>query len=138
MKKVVFISLLMLQIVACEKIEYSPFIKVIPLEVIDDGSYDLVLDCNAQTSSFAINANCAWIVEVNSDATSWLTVAPPYEKKPGRDTIIFSITQNETEAERQGKITFYASDTTVVFTVTQTLCTSESEENKSGIPPMNL
>ena len=123
-KKLVILLLVSQLFVSCDKKLYDPTIYTLldALEFAKDVQYELFFDCSENTSSISFKANYAWLAQVNTDASSWLVITSPYEEGPGNHVLTFEVKANETEAPRDGTITFYAGDKSYEFFVTQSNC----------------
>ena len=120
--RIIFLSLITLSLfVACDKIEYdmpSAGTSGTLLKVDFKMDTTLTFSYEAITSSLVFESNFSWVAEVEEQATSWLTISQT-QGKPGTHEIHFSITKNEEQNIRYGRIKLYAGDTSVVVTVKQ-------------------
>ena len=120
--RIIFLSLITLSLfIACEKIEYdmpSAGTRGTLLKVDFKMDTTLSFSSEAITSSLVFESNFSWVAEVEEQATSWLTILQT-QGKPGTHEIHFSITKNEEQNIRYGRIKLYAGDTSVVVTVKQ-------------------
>ncbi len=128
MRKVFFVTLFLVLLGACEKVEYDPYIPYGPFDglIIDkDLPHEYSLDCEADTAYITFKSGCVWIAEVEKNAQSWLTVTPS-EGKKGDWKVAFIVKKNGLNKQnRAGDITISAKNTDVVFTVNQSICANE-------------
>ncbi len=119
--RIIFLSLITLSLfIACDKIEYDMPSGTSGTLLKVDFKMDttLVFSCEAITSSLVFESNFSWVAEVEEQATSWLTISQT-QGKPGTHEIHFSITKNDGQDIRYGRITLYAGDASVVVTIKQ-------------------
>ena len=118
MRKIILISLLVSQIVLnCDDRQYDVYSPTLPALVFsDDTEYSLVFDYSSHTSFIPFTANYTWVAEVDEFSASWLHISP-LGGEPGKDTITFRV--DASSSRRNGTITIYAGDTSVVFKVSQ-------------------